>query len=76
MCIHCAYTEPSERPPCVTGLAPLAYVHALQDLGVDRGRALLMTPGEAVAALGAAVRNRRIDGLLAQAPDLERARAA
>jgi len=75
MCTHCLYTEPTERPPCVTGLAPLAYVAALQDLGVDRGRALLLSPAEAVAMMGAVMRDRLIDTLL-QAPDLERARAA
>lgn len=58
MCLYCNLRTPSERPPCVTGLAPLPLVWLLEDLGTPRGAALTMTPAEATAALGAAARDR------------------
>ena len=53
-----------ERPPSETGLCPMSAVHLLTDLGFDRGRALLMSEREAVAALGALCRDRWITALL------------
>lgn len=58
MCLYCDLRTPSERPPCLTGLAPLPLVWLLEDLGTPRGAALTMTPAEAMATLGAVARDR------------------
>lgn len=68
MCLHCAYRDPCERPPCQTGLAPLAYVYALEAAGVPRRESLTMTPRDALAALGAAARDRWVDDLIRGLP--------
>lgn len=68
MCYHCLYRDPCERPPCVTGLAPLAYVYALEAAGVTRRESLTMTPADALAALAVEIRDRYVDDFIRGLP--------
>lgn len=58
MCFFCSHLLPGERPPCESRLATYSQVETLTHLGVPRGDALLMTPAEAMATLGAVARDR------------------
>ena len=68
MCVFCVDRDNFERPPCITGLAPLAYVYRLEALGIRRRESLTLSPVEALAALGAAARDAYVDGVIRGLP--------
>lgn len=60
------YTYP-ERDPYETGLCSMLLIFALDDLGVSRRVSLMLSQEQALATLGATVRDRYVDALIRKA---------